>query len=114
MKQIFLIGVALFWATSAIAHSPLKVTEPANETTISAVPNEVSLGFKGGIRLTRVTVTHADNDTQDLDLSGFSGFISEYSIPMNSQGAGLYVIEWRGLGDDGHALNGSFSFTVAE
>jgi len=27
-------------------------------------------------------------------------------------GTGNYLIEWRGLGGDGHALNGTFSFTV--
>jgi hypothetical protein len=27
-------------------------------------------------------------------------------------GAGDYVIEWRGLGDDGHPQSGSFTFRV--
>jgi methionine-rich copper-binding protein CopC len=27
-------------------------------------------------------------------------------------GAGKYVVKWRGLGGDGHALKGIFSFTV--
>jgi len=27
-------------------------------------------------------------------------------------GPGIYEVEWRGLGADGHALNGTFSFTV--
>jgi methionine-rich copper-binding protein CopC len=27
-------------------------------------------------------------------------------------GAGVYFVKWRGLGADGHALNGTFSFTV--
>ena len=31
---------------------------------------------------------------------------------MQDMGAGKYVVKWRGLSADGHALNGTFSFTV--
>jgi methionine-rich copper-binding protein CopC len=112
MKQMILAAIVGIWATGAFAHSPLKTTTPADGTTISAVPTEISLGFKGKIRLTRVSVSKPDQASVDLDLSGSKGFISDYSIPFQLKGAGIYQVEWRGLGDDGHALNGSFSFTV--
>ena len=60
-----MIGI---WATGAIAHSPLNGTTPVNEATVVDVPNEVLLDFKGKIRLTRVSMTHADHDGVDLDL----------------------------------------------
>ena len=70
------------------------------------------MDFKGDIRLTRVSMTHAEHPSVDLDLDGFDGFISDYAIPLQSMESGVYLIEWRGLGADGHALNGSLSFTV--
>jgi methionine-rich copper-binding protein CopC len=100
------------WATGAVAHSPIETTTPRDEATVAQVPAEVVMAFKGGIRLTRVSVTHADSPAVDLDLEGFGGFISTYAIPLLPMGSGLYLIEWRGLGDDGHAMSGSFSFTV--
>ncbi len=114
MKHILLATIALLWATSAVAHSPLQITIPQDKATVAAAPSEVKLTFKSKIRLTRVTLTHAERDEEDLDLSGFHGFLSEYAIPMASVGAGLHVIEWRGLSDDGHIINGTFSFTVAQ
>ena len=48
----------------------------------------------------------------DMDLGEQSAFTQEFALPMHDMGAGVYVVEWRGLGDDGHALNGTFSFTV--
>lgn len=101
-----------FWATGAFAHSPLEVTIPANESVIAEVPSEISMDFKGDIRLTRVSITHADHPSVDLDLDSFDGFISDYAIPLQPMGSGVYLIEWRGLGADGHPMNGSFSFTV--
>ena len=112
MKNILLVGMMMIWATGAIAHSPLKSTIPADDAVISEVPLEVLLAFKGHIRLTRMTMTHADNDAVKMDISGHSGFIRDYVIPVQSMGLGIYVINWRGLGADGHALNGKFSFLV--
>jgi len=112
MKNILLLGMMMLWATGAIAHSPLKTTTPADDAVISEVPTEVLLGFKDDIRLTRVTITRADNDAIKMDISGHGGFIRNYAIPVELTGFGIYVIDWRGLGADGHALNGKFSFLV--
>lgn len=112
MKQIVLTAMMGLWATGAFAHSQLEATIPADESVVAQVPSEITLDFKGDIRLTRVSMTHAGQRTGDLDLEEFDGFISDYSIPLQSMGSGVYLIEWRGLGADGHALNGSFGFTV--
>lgn len=111
MKRTLLTGLMVAWAATASAHSPLGETVPANDATVTEVPSEIVLDFKGDIRLTRVTMTHADHEA-DLDLEGFDGFLSDYAIPMQDMGAGTYHIEWRGLGSDGHPMTGSFSFTV--
>lgn len=113
MKKTLMAGVMTLWAASAWAHSPLEATAPAHQATLAGVPNEIVMRFDGNIRLTRVTLTHAAQEA-DLDLTGFDGFVSNYTIPMPSMGAGAYFIEWRGLGDDGHPMKGSFSFTVKE
>ncbi|MGH1459812.1 MAG: copper resistance CopC family protein [Paracoccaceae bacterium] len=112
MRNILLAGVIGIWATGAMAHSPLDGTTPANQATVSEMPAQVRLNFKGDIRLTRVSITHADTNSTDMDLGDQTAFMQEFALPMHDMGAGVYVIEWRGLGADGHALNGTFSFTV--
>lgn len=112
MKTILLAGMIGIWATGAMAHSPLDATTPANEATVTEMPTEVLMDFKGDIRLTRVSITHADTHSMDMDLGEQTAFTQEFALPMHDMGAGVYVIEWRGLGVDGHALNGTFSFTV--
>ena len=112
MKELLLAGLILVWASIATAHSPLKSTTPENEAIIAAAPTEIRLNFGKDIRLTRLTVTHADGEKDKLDLRTFPGFTKRYQIPFEAVGVGKYLIEWRGLGEDGHALNGNFSFTV--
>ena len=112
MKNLLLAGMIGIWATSALAHSPLDSTTPANEAVITQMPSEVLMDFKGDIRLTRVAITHADTHTMEMDLGEQTSFTQEFTLPMHDMGVGTYVVDWRGLGSDGHALNGTFSFTV--
>ena len=112
MKNNLLAGMIGIWATGALAHSPLDATTPANEATVTKMPTELLMDFKGDIRLTRVSITHADTHSMDMDLGDQTAFTQEFALPMHDMGAGVYVVRWRGLGDDGHALNGIFSFTV--
>jgi|TARA_B100001059_G_scaffold215388_1_gene232855 methionine-rich copper-binding protein CopC len=114
MKNMLCAGVIAIWATSALAHSPLDGTIPANEAILSEMPAEVLMNFKGNIRLTRVTLTHAGSSVISIDLGEQKTFTQEYTLPMQDMGLGTYVIGWRGLGADGHALNGTFSFTVEQ
>ena len=112
MKRAIFTLLILAWASAATAHSALKSTTPANGAVISQTPNEISLNFGKDIRLTRLMATHAGEKKIKLDLSKHNGFIKHYLIPFDGMGVGDYLIEWRGLGGDGHTLNGAFSFTV--
>ena len=112
MQKILLAGLVLVWASVAIAHSPLKSTSPAHESIIAEAPNEIRLDFGKDLSLTRLMVTHDAGKKVKLDLNGYNGFAKLYLIPFQGLGTGNYLIEWRGLGEDGHALNGTFSFTV--
>jgi len=112
MRQLFLAVLTGLWATGALAHSAMDRSTPANKATISDVPSQVTMGFTGGIRLTKVAVAHAGKNSAELDLGAQTEFGQEFTLPLKDLGSGEYVIEWRGLGTDGHVLNGAFSFTV--
>lgn len=112
MKTVLLASIVGLWAVSALAHSPLETSDPVDGAVLDAAPAEIHLGFDGDIRLTRVTMAHDGQDAVDLDLDALDGFASDVAIPVVPKGVGVYLITWRGLGSDGHVMNGSFSFTV--
>ena len=114
MRPILLTAIVGIWTAEAAAHSPLKQTLPADGATISDMPAEVILNFKGKIRLTRIRVAHDEKYIEDLNLDSFESFAASYALPVKDMGSGAYSIKWRGLGADGHILNGSFGFVLEE
>lgn len=116
MKNILAaIGIFLLsFSTPVLAHSPLEKTSPNDGAKVEAAPSEIGFVFKRNLRLTKVTATLVDAEALKLDLAGLTKFATEFAVPFTATGSGEYVIEWRGLGDDGHVQKGTFSFTVDE
>ncbi len=112
MKKLATFALMTALATSAFAHSRVDNTTPENGTTIATVPSDISFQFAKKIRLTQVNMLHEDHPSVRLDLGEQTSFGREFSLPLEGMGEGTYRIEWRGLGADGHAMQGDFSFTV--
>jgi len=112
MKRFGLIAAMTLWASVADAHSPLQGTVPADGASVAAMPDALTMQFRGKIRLTKVTLAFDDGAPQDLDLGDQTNFATDYAIKLPDAGQGPYVVEWRGLGDDGHAQTGMFVFYV--
>ncbi|MBE1284469.1 MAG: copper resistance protein CopC [Rhodobacteraceae bacterium] len=112
MKNLTSIGLISMLATSAFAHSKMETTTPENGATIADVPSMITFSFTDDIRLTKVNMIHQDAPSVMLDLGEQTHFDRAFALPLQSMGEGTYRIEWRGLGADGHAMQGEFTFTV--
>jgi methionine-rich copper-binding protein CopC len=112
MQKIIAAFAFATLATIASAHSSVDTTTPANEEVLSAVPAQITFDFASEIRMTRVNLTHDGVTEVQLDLGDQKTFRTDFILPLPDAGSGEYLIEWRALGKDGHALQGSFSFTV--
>lgn len=112
MNNLASLALISMLATGAFAHSRVDTTTPENGATIAEAPSEISFNFAGDIRLTRVEMIHQDHPSVRLDLGDQTSFGRVFSLPLQGMGEGSYRIEWRGLGVDGHAMQGEFTFTV--
>lgn len=112
MKTAIAGFILCFLTTAVHAHSPLLSTSPADGAVLSTAPTEVTATFAKGIRLTRVQLIDATDTSVDLDLTDYGAFGTEFLFIVPAITAGQFRIDWRGLGEDGHILNGSFEFTV--
>ncbi len=112
MKYLATLLLLTALITGAFAHSRVDTTSPENGATIAKVPSEISLGFARDIRLTRVDMVHQDHPSVRLDLRDQTGFGRAFTLPLQGMGEGSYRIKWRGLGADGHVMQGEFMFTV--
>lgn len=114
MKELLLTALIATLATGAFAHSTIKSIVPANNATVESVPEEIVINFSKKMRVTKITMTHMEKHSVDLNIDGLEKFLKSATVPMESMGAGAYKFEWRGLGKDGHAMKGEFMFEVAK
>ena len=112
MRLILMTLALVLSATVGFAHSKLKNSEPAAGATVAAAPTEIELSYATQIRLTRVTVKRNEDEAVQLDLSDYQSFATDFTLVSGVQGRGMYLVNWRGLGADGHPLTGEFQFEV--
>jgi methionine-rich copper-binding protein CopC len=66
------------------------------------------------LRVTLITLTNQDSVTHEVIRTDNMQPISEFSAAVSTLPAGLYSVAWRGLADDGHPMQGAFSFEVSK
>lgn len=107
-------AVLLGTPSSALAHDGLVATSPVSGTTVDEGPATVELDFTAEPLPigTLVTVTGPDG----RDVASGAAEIRGTTVVQALSGTpspGTYRVEWRSSSSDGHALTGTFEFTVA-
>ena len=115
------LALALAWLLAggapAASHSGLERAEPAAGAVLAAAPERVEAWFVLALR---------DNGRNVLAVSSAAGERVDEGAPLRDAedpthlstglrpglGGGVYRVDWRGSGEDGHPTEGSFEFTV--
>lgn len=106
------IAVSLvFFAGAAFAHTELSESTPADKAALEQAPHDIVLRFSEAVRLTALSITKQGGKAVQLSPLP-AGNMERFSVAVPSVDTGAYTVEWRALGDDGHAVHGSFAFTV--
>ena len=102
---------------SARFHTKLTKSNPTADSTVTAAPKVIELWWneKPEVSLTTITVQGADSAKVALgkvrasaDLMGVAADVTGPLAP------GKYVIKWKTAGKDGHAVRGSFNFSISK
>lgn len=113
MRQMTLALLVLAaTATGALAHSKAEQTTPANEATIEEV-EAIEMRFDDPMRVTAITLTGPDGDVSIERETGMDAVTEFRALPPADLPNGAYTVDWRGLSSDGHPMQGTFSFTIA-
>jgi len=105
-----MIGLGLF-ATSALGHTVLSSSVPAQDTLVASAPEALVLTFSTDVRITALTLTDATAASYDLGSLPTSAQ-REFSIPVPDLAAGYYTVAWRAVGADSHVVSGEINFSV--
>ena len=112
MKTIrtFLLAAALVPGL-AMAHAKLELTIPAADSSIASMPPQVMLHFSGAVKITALSIGK-EGSKDKIELKPPSGATSMVQAQSPKLGAGVYLLYWSGLGEDGHVMSGTVRFTV--
>lgn len=114
MKHIIPALVAvLVTATAALSHSKAENTTPANGATVADV-DVIELRFDDPMRVTAIMLTGPAGEMGITRETGLDPVTEFRALPPEAMPAGAYKVDWRGLSSDGHPMQGSFDFTVAD
>ncbi|WP_300061862.1 copper resistance CopC family protein [uncultured Roseobacter sp.] len=113
--RTWLAAVAMAFAPAlAGAHSEKEGTTPADRAQLTETPEMIHMVFDDPMRITIVRLVNADGAEMPMERGTGLEPSLEFHAEPEPLSPGSYTVEWRGLASDGHAMQGSFSFELAE
>ena len=118
MRRLFwAVALLTSLATPSDSHSPVNSSNPADGATLQVAPETLTLMLAEPGRFMKVDVTHTTIDGATSRVIGLKipsrDMTGMMEFPAPDMGSGTYLVEWRVLGGDGHAMKGTVTYTVS-
>ncbi|SFP47110.1 hypothetical protein SAMN05660464_3215 [Geodermatophilus dictyosporus] len=108
---VLALGLVLAAPATASAHTGLRATEPAADSTVTTTPQAVTLTFTASVLGGDVTVTGPDGTPVGAGAVAHDGAV--LTAPVVLTAAGRHTVTWSAVAADGHPLDGTFTFEHA-
>lgn len=106
-------ALGLLGAGTASAHNALIDSDPADGAALTASPTEVTLTFNDVVQNLQPLITVVGPTGGRWEGSPVSVLNNTASVPVNPLGpAGTYTVAYRIISSDGHAVEGTTTFTL--
>ena len=102
---------ALMISVTASAHTALKKSMPANGAIIQQSPAHISLTFNGPIKLVKLELMGVGHE-MPTNFENNSEAKANFMIETPGMHPGKFTVNWAVIGEDGHTVTDSYSFTV--
>ncbi len=106
-----ILGLGLF-ASPALAHGGMVVTSIQNQAKLAVAPASVKVTFEHDSAITSVTLMTDAKKQIAVDFKPSKEMSKAYTIPLPQLGKGAYILSWKSVAKDGHAMPGAIRFTV--
>jgi copper resistance protein C len=109
------ILAVLLPGTPAWAHNSLIAAEPAQDATVAEAPNAVTLEFRERLNPKFTTIVVSDAARRPLPTGTPAVDGARGSVTLNGPLTnGRYTVAYRIVSVDGHAVQGSYDFTLVD
>ena len=100
-------------AGAAAAHTKSEGTTPADGASVAEVPM-LHMVFDAPMRVISAALTRDGDEVAIERKTGMEPLAEFHAVPAETLAPGTYRLDWRGMAEDGHPMQGGFGFTVAE
>ena len=114
VRQLALLAAG-FALVTGMVHNHLVKSSPSNGEQLASAPKEVRLWFneRPEIPFTSVTLMQADSTKIATIKAVATPDSMVAAIPLPALTQGKYLVNWRTASSDGHAIRGTFGFTIS-
>ncbi|MEM6440130.1 MAG: copper resistance CopC family protein [Pseudomonadota bacterium] len=105
---------AFFAAAQGAAHAVKTGSTPPDGAVLSRTPAEIGMDFDTPIRITMARLTGADGVEARLERSDGMRPTTRFRATPVELAPGIWRLEWRGLAEDGHVMQGAFGFEIRD
>ena len=115
MKSRLVLAIAATLLNgAAYAHSEKEGTTPADGALLSETPEMIHMVFDDPMRITMARLLNQEGAEMPMERGTGLDPTLEFHAEPEPLSPGSYTVEWRGLASDGHAMQGSFTFQIAD
>ena len=100
-------------AGTAAAHTKTDATTPADGATVAEV-EMLHIVFDAPMRVISAALTRDGAEVAIERETGMEPVEAFHAVPAAPLAPGSYRLDWRGMAEDGHPMQGGFGFTVSE
>ncbi|MFX3634847.1 MAG: copper resistance protein CopC [Candidatus Pristimantibacillus sp.] len=114
MKRFFLICFTILWLIPGVAsaHSKIDSSTPGSDETVTMSPTTIELSFNTTIeKLSNFKLLNETGEQVNIGKAVVDGSKMSGDVPENLAN-GTYTVKWTIIGDDGHTIDGNYSFIV--
>lgn len=111
IKRLFLAFVLFTVSTYSMAHTRMVQSVPAVDAKLLQSPSHLQFAFADPVILASVQL-HNQQQQINLQFKPSPHLNRQFQIVIPPLKKGLYTVQWKTLGADGHAMNGAYNFTI--
>lgn len=114
MKRLLpvLLAAALVSAAPAFAHGGMIETSIHDNAKLTQAPADFKVTFQHESAITSMMLMTADKKPVALGFKPSKALGKEFTVPLPKLEAGSYILSWKSMAKDGHAMPGAVRFIV--
>lgn len=106
-------SLALFTAApAAFAHAAMTKTNITDQASFAQAPKTFSATFEHETSLAGLMLMGPGAKHIELDYKPSTAMAKTFEVPLPALAAGAYILSWKTVAKDGHAMKGDIHFTV--